>query len=56
MRVAQAAVRVSDLWFTIRSQALQTTADEVEEWLNRKKDSFPARRVETGAFYPRMDG
>ena len=25
LRVAQAAVRVSDLWFTLRSQAIQTT-------------------------------
>ena len=40
IRVAQAAVRVSDLWFTIRSQALQTTADEVEEWLNEKRIPF----------------
>ena len=40
IRVAQAAVRVSDLWFTIRSQALQTTADEVEEWLTEKRITF----------------
>ncbi len=33
LRVAQAAVRVSDLWFTLRSQSVQTTADEVDEWL-----------------------
>ena len=31
LRVAQAAVRVSDLWFTLRSQATQSTADEVGE-------------------------
>lgn len=37
LRVAQAAVRVSDLWFTLRSQALQTTADEVDEWLREKQ-------------------
>lgn len=37
LRVAQAAVRVSDLWFTLRSQALQTTADEVDEWLREKR-------------------
>ena len=37
LRVAQAAVRVSDLWFTLRSQSLQTTADEVEEWLGEKQ-------------------
>ena len=31
LRVAQAVVRVSDLWFTLRSQLLQDTADEVDE-------------------------
>ena len=40
IRIAQAVVQVSDLWFTIRSQALQTTADEVEEWLNGKRIPF----------------
>ena len=37
LRVAQAVVRVSDLWFTLRSQSLQTTADEVDEWLREKQ-------------------
>ena len=37
LRVAQAAIRVSDLWFTLRSQSLQTTADEVDEWLREKQ-------------------
>ena len=37
LRIAQAAVRVSDLWFTLRSQSLQTTADEVDEWLREKQ-------------------
>lgn len=40
LRVAQAAVRVSDLWFTLRSQAFQTTADEVDEWLHGRKIVF----------------
>ena len=40
LRVAQAAVRVSDVWFTMRSQSLQTTADEVDEWLREKQISF----------------
>ncbi len=40
LRVAQAAVRVSDLWFTLRSQTLQTTADEVDEWLREKGIPF----------------
>ena len=40
LRVAQAAVRVSDLWFTLRSQSLQTAADEVDEWLREKQIPF----------------
>ena len=40
LRVAQAAIRVSDLWFTLRSQSLQTTADEVDEWLREKQIPF----------------
>ena len=33
-------MRVSDLWFTLRSQTLQTTADEVDEWLREKRINF----------------
>ena len=40
LRVSQAVVRVSDLWFTLRTQSIQTTADEVEEWLREKQISF----------------
>ena len=40
LRVAQAAVRVSDLWFTFRSQSIQTTADEVDQWLHEKRIPF----------------
>ena len=40
LRVAQAVVRVSDLWFTLRSQSLQTTAEEVDEWLSEKGIPF----------------
>ena len=40
LRVAQAAVRVSDLWFTLLSQAIQTTADEVDEWLRERAIDF----------------
>jgi len=38
--VAQAAVRVVDLWFTLRSQAVQTVADEVDEWLSDHEIPF----------------
>ena len=37
VRLGQAVVRVSDVWFTMRSQSLLTTAEEVEEWLNEKE-------------------
>ena len=40
LRVAQAAVRISDLWFTLRSQSLQNTADEVDDWLREKQIEF----------------
>ena len=45
LRVAQAVVRVSDIWFTLRSQALQTTADEVDEWLREREIDFDRRVV-----------
>ena len=40
IRLAQAVVRVSDVWFTMRNQAFQTTADDVEEWLIEKRIPF----------------
>lgn len=33
MRIAQAALRVSDLWFTFRNQSFESIADEVQEYL-----------------------
>ena len=38
--LAQAAVRVSDLWFTLRTRAVETVADEVNEWLVEREISF----------------
>ena len=40
LRVAQAVIRVSDVWFTLRSQSLQSTAEEVDEWLHEKQIPF----------------
>ena len=40
MRLAQAVVRVSDLWFTLRNRALEATADEVDDWLRERKINF----------------
>ncbi len=48
MRLAQAAVRVSDVWFTFRSQTLQSTADEVDEWLQEKQIPFQRRVTKQG--------
>ena len=48
LRVAQAVVRISDLWFTLRSQSLQTTADEVDEWLREKRIPFERRVTKQG--------
>jgi len=38
--LAQAAVRVSDLWFTFRSRSYETLNDEVAEFLQDRKISF----------------
>lgn len=40
LRLAQAVVRVSDLWFTLRTRAAETTADEVDDWLREKQIPF----------------
>ena len=39
-RVAQACLRVSDLWFTLRHRGMQATADEVAEWLDARSISY----------------
>ena len=48
LRIAQAAVRVSDVWFTLRSQALQTTTDEVDEWLRERAIPFERQASKQG--------
>ena len=48
LRVAQAAVRVSDLWFTLRGQSLQATEDEVNEWLREKHIPFQRQVTRSG--------
>ena len=42
LRLAQAVVRVSDIWFTfrVRSASIPTVADEVEQWLNERRFDF----------------
>lgn len=39
-RVAQAALRVSDLWFTFRTQAVQTITEEVADFLTEREFGF----------------
>lgn len=39
-RVAQAAFRVSDLWFTFRTQAVQSITDEVADFLTEREFGF----------------
>jgi hypothetical protein len=40
MRVGQGAVRASDLWFTQRTRALQSTSDEVAEFLTEQRIDY----------------
>ena len=40
LRLAQAVVRVSDLWFTLRTRVFETVADEVNDWLIEKEIFF----------------
>lgn len=39
-QVAQAALRVADLWFTMRMRAVQTVGEEVADWLTEKEIAF----------------
>lgn len=44
LRVAQAALRVSDLWFTFRTRAVESITDEVADLLTERQ--FPFHRAE----------
>lgn len=39
-RVAQAALRVSDLWFTFRTRSVESATDEVADFLTDRKFNF----------------
>ena len=39
-RLSQAALRVSDLWFTFRTRSLESVADEVADFLTEKQVQF----------------
>ena len=47
-RVAQAALRVSDLWFTFRTQAVQSITNEVAEFLVEQEFRFERSERLTG--------
>lgn len=40
LRVAQAALRVSDLWFTFRTRAVESVVDEVSDYLTERNFRF----------------
>ena len=46
--VAQGVLKISDIWFTLRSRSLQTTSDEVDEWLLEKQIDFEKGVREVG--------
>ena len=46
--IAQAALRVSDLWFTLRTRAVETLADEVGDWLAEREVPFERSVREQG--------
>ena len=47
-RLAQAAVRVSDIWFTLRVRRADSTVDEVTEWLDERQIPFDRNVNQTG--------
>ncbi len=47
-RVSQAALRVSDLWFTFRTQVVQTTTDSIAEFLEDHRLRFNRNEKLTG--------
>jgi len=48
LKVAQAALRVADLWFTMRTRAIETVADEVADWLTEKAIPFERGATHVG--------
>ena len=48
VRLGQAAVRISDLWFTPSRRVAESTSDEVGEWLREKRIHFDSQVRHTG--------
>ena len=55
LRLAQAAVRVSDLWFTLRARPTKTTAKEVNQWLIKKEIKFKSFCTATRKLGAKLD-
>ena len=47
-RVGQAALRVSDLWFTFRTQAVESITDEVADFLTEREFGFERAQKRAG--------
>lgn len=43
LRVAQAALRASDVWFTFRTSAMQSSVEDVADWMNETGIRFDRR-------------
>ncbi len=48
LRLAQGAVRLSDLWFTLRTRAVESASDEVHEWLGERRIAHQRAVRKTG--------
>jgi len=43
-RLAQGALRVADVWFTMRTRSVESVSDEVEDFLKEKQSHLNAQR------------
>jgi hypothetical protein len=48
LKVAQAVLRVTDLWFTMRTRVIENVADEVADWLSEKGIAFERGATHVG--------
>jgi len=48
MRLSQASLRVADIWFTLRSRAVQSVTDEVADFLTEREIRFDRAEKQLG--------
>jgi hypothetical protein len=48
MRVSQGALRTADLWFTLRTRAIESTAEEIELFFDEKEIPFERNQSAAG--------